>query len=278
MEPPSTRLYSTATWAARWTARVTGGMLIATSMAVAEPRSQDDVRSAVAAQIAAQRESVANAIASVDNKLRDGDVARAHRLAAAARILRGRLQQGASADQQLVAARRVAAAKLLLYRDAAERRLLLTELTQLRADTHRIAGTAAQAADIPLPTQLFRPSRGPIRGRFGAYVHDSTKLTLSRRGIDFEVQPRSWVAAPADGVVRFAGAIRGFDRGVIIDHGHFLSVVARLRDATVSVGTRVSEGDYVGSALDRRVYFEVRIKVGPGGLPIDPAPLLVGGR
>lgn len=262
----------------RWCCWVAGAILSVTSSAPAEPRSQiaapAELRAVVIAHFAAEAESVRNAIAAVDTKLREGDLVRAHRLAAAVRILRARSPHDASPEEQMVAARRVAAARLLLHRDAAERRLLLGELTQLRADTDRIAIAAGQAADVPLPNRILRPARGAIRRRFGDYVHEPTKAKLSRRGVDFEVQPRAASVAPADGVVRFAGAIRGYDQGVILDHGHFLTVVAKLGDVTVPVGARVAEGDKLGNAIDRHVYLEVRVKLGPGGLPIDPEPLL----
>lgn len=255
-----------------------GLVIAATSLALAEPNppasAPVELRTAVIAHFAAETESIRTAIAAVDGKLRAGDVARAHRLGAAVRSLRARVPDDISPDERMVAARRSAATKLLLTRDAAERRLLLDELRQLRIDASRIAMVSLQAATIPLPNRISRPARGLIGRRFGAYVHERTKATLSRRGVDFEVAPRGAAVAPADGVVRFAGAIRGLDRGVIVDHGNFLTVVAKLGDVTAPVGSRVAEGDHLGSAADRHVYLEVRVKLGPGGLAIDPEPIL----
>jgi septal ring factor EnvC (AmiA/AmiB activator) len=109
---------------------------------------------------------------------------------------------------------------------------------------------------------------------FGPYEHEATHAVLSRRGIDLDVEDGTEVVAPADGVVRYSGPIRGLDRGVIIDHGGFFSVLAKLADSLPPAGTRVTHGDRVGRAAHHRVYLEIRGKLGPGGLPIDPQPLL----
>jgi septal ring factor EnvC (AmiA/AmiB activator) len=116
--------------------------------------------------------------------------------------------------------------------------------------------------------------KGVIARRFGTYVHERSRATLSRRGLDFETDRDAPVWAPADGFVRYAGPIRGLDHGVILDHGDYMTVVAKLADVTIPVGTRVTRGDRLGRAAHFRVYLEVRAKVAPGGLPIDPEPLL----
>lgn len=260
--------------------RVTGVSLViaATSIAFAEPAppasAPAELRPAVIAHFSAETESIRTAIAAVDRRLRTGDVVRTHRLGAALRSLHARIPRDISPEQRIVAARRSAATRLLLTRDAAERRLLLDELRQLRIDASRVAMVGLHAAAIPLPSRISRPARGPIGRRFGDYLHERTKATLSRRGVEFDVESQAAVVAPADGVVRFVGAIRGLDRGVIVDHGNFLTVVAKLGEVTAPVGARVAEGDQIGSAADHHVYLEVRIKLGPGGLPVDPEPIL----
>ena len=80
--------------------------------------------------------------------------------------------------------------------------------------------------------------------------------------------------APAAGIVRYAGPIRGLDDGVLVDCGDYYTLLSKLRDVAIPVGTHVQKGDRLGVAHAHRVYFEVRVKLGPGGLPIDPEPLL----
>jgi septal ring factor EnvC (AmiA/AmiB activator) len=68
--------------------------------------------------------------------------------------------------------------------------------------------------------------------------------------------------------------MRGLDHGVILDHGDYFTIVAKLSAVAIPIGTTVARGDRIGRAARARVYLEVRAKVGPGGLPIDPEALL----
>jgi murein DD-endopeptidase MepM/ murein hydrolase activator NlpD len=225
-------------------------------------------RDTIAQQFGDEAAAIERALTSVTEKLHAADAARTRRLAAAYRIL-----QMPTGEDAMAAARRRAAARLLLDRDLAERKLLADEVGQLRGAAARTAADAKRVPDIVLPESIGRPVRGAIARRFGTFVHERSKATLSRRGVDFDVSARAEVVAPADGQVRYAGPIRGLDNGVVVDHGTYYTVIAKLASASVPVGARVERGDRLGRAQRGRVYFEVRVKVGPGGLPIDPEPL-----
>ena len=231
-------------------------------LARAEPR-QD-----LADQLAQQQQTIDSALATVNAKLTAADALRTRRLRAAYRLLH------ASAPDPMLEARRIAAARLLLARDAAERDLLAHEAANLAAARVTVVAATQALASITLPTELARPVSGKIARRFGTIEHEKSHATLSRHGVDFEVEPGAPVSAPADGVVRYAGPIRGLDHGVILDHGGYLTIVAKLADPALPVGTHLARGDRLGQATRHRVYLEVRIEVGPGGLPIDPEPLL----
>ena len=230
-------------------------------------------RDALASQLDAETGSVARAIDAVDDKLAVAERIRAARLRAAVRALRA-----APGDDAMTVARRRAAARLLLARDAGERTLLVDELAQLRAARDRIAGEIAQLAAVVIPHDLALPARGTIVRHAGLLAHERSKATLSRRGLDLEVEDHSPVVAPAAGTVRYAGPIRGLDQGVILDHGGYLTVIAKLAELALPVGAPIAAGDRLGRAARHRVYFEVRVKLGPGGLPIDPEPLLAKSR
>jgi len=233
-----------------------------------EPREQ------LAAQLAEEQTTIDKTIATVAGKIAEADRVRLDRLRAAYRLLRGPVRPGASAEERMAAARRRAAARLLVDRDAAERGLLADEAQHLATAAESAAQQTAQLPQITLPTELLRPAKGMIARSFGTLEHERSKAVLSRRGIDIETESRGEnVMAPADGTVRYAGPIRGLDEGVILDHGDYFTVVAKLADLVVPVGAAIHAGDRIGHAARYRVYFEVRVKLGPGGLPIDPAPL-----
>ena len=236
-----------------------------------------DPHTALADQLAAQTEVLARTQKTVADKLAAVDAARAARVRAAYRVLSDPLEAVGTPDDRMAAARRHAAAKLLLARDAGERALLVDEAAQLRtAETHTAEATI-KLPQLHVPDDLAYPARGSIARHFGTFTHERSKATLSRRGVDLEVDDRAPAVAPADGVVRYAGPIRGLDRGVIIEHGDpgdVMTVVAKLGELAVVTGATVHKGDRLGRAARHRVYFEVRAKVGPGGLPIDPESVI----
>ncbi len=232
-----------------------------------------DPHQQLADQLAAQTETLAKTVATVDDKLQSADTVRLHRLHAAMRTLHAALPANATADERMAVARRRAAARLLLERDQHERALLADETAHLAIAQQTTAAAVERAATVALPEALLAPAKGTVARHFGDYVHERSKALLSRRGIDLEVEDHAPAVAPADGVVRYAGVIRGLDHGIVLDHGEYLTVVAKLGDLTLPVGTHVAKGDRLGRAAHHRVYVEVRAKIGPGGLPIDPEPL-----
>jgi septal ring factor EnvC (AmiA/AmiB activator) len=235
-----------------------------------EPGHAIPVPAALGRQIDDETAAVDRAQATVTDKLATAEAARLRRLRAAYRLIRAAPAPG----DAMAAARLRAAAQLLALRDGAERALLTEEAAQLRSARERITTAAAQLPSITLPAALSRPVAGKIVRHYGALEHERSKATLSRRGVDIEVEIGDPVAAPAAGTVRYAGPIRGLNRGVIIDHGTYYTVLARLGEIAPPVGAPIAAGDRIGLAARHRVYFEVRVKLGPGGLPIDPEPLL----
>jgi murein DD-endopeptidase MepM/ murein hydrolase activator NlpD len=244
--------------------------------AVATPAAVDApaIRDALAAQLADQAAAIGHALALVADKLTAVDHLRARHVHAAYRAVHAPTPDDASADDRMAAARRRAGAHAVLERDRGERALLVGEVERLRAARVRTADAAARVPTIVLPESIDRPARGTIVRKFGTLVHERSGATLSRRGIDIEVDEHAHARAVADGVVTYVGPIRGLERGVVVDHGDYVTVVAKLGDVTVAPGARVARGERIGRAARHRVYLEVRVKVGPGGLPIDPEPLL----
>ena len=234
-----------------------------------------DQRTSLHDQLAQQSETLTKTEVTVGDKLHVADDVRAHRLRAAIRVLHGELPEGATPDERMAAARRRAAARLLLERDASERELLASETRHLHDAEHVIASASAQLPNVSLPSALVVPAQGRVTRKFGEYVHAGSQATLSRRGIDLDVDDHAPAIAPAAGIVRYAGPLRGLDHGVILDHGEYFTVIAKLGELTLPRGTHVAAGDRIGRAAHHRVYLEVRVKVGPGGLPVDPEPLFV---
>lgn len=223
----------------------------------------------------AQLDSARRARATVDAKLADDVAERERRARAAYKVLRtGSAPAWVEPEERLATARRRTAARWLLARDRREVELLAAEAVALADAEARLVADRGAVDTIPLPpAELDVPARGAIVRRFGALRHDASKATLSRRGLDLETAERAEVRPVADGVVRYAGPIRGLDHGLVIEHAGFWTVLGKLDPPAVAAGDRVTRGQVVGRAARRRVYLEVRVPLGPGGLPIDPEPL-----
>jgi len=256
-------------------------IIVLASVASAEPDDGEvsdagagDNRGRIATQLASELEVITKTLETVTAKLAEADGVRVQRLRAAYRVLRSPLRAAASVEDRMAAARRRAGARLLVDRDAVERGLLADEVSRLHAAHERTVVATRKLPTINLPTSLARPARGTIARRFGTLEHERSKATLSRRGIDLEVEAGAPVIAPADGTVRYAGPIRGLDDGLIIEHGDYVTVIAKLGAVAIPVGTAVRRGDRIGHASRHRIYLEVRVRIGAGGIPIDPEPLL----
>jgi len=232
-------------------------------------QTQANPRDELGDQLSQQLQTIDRTLGSVNEKLSAADVQRLHRMRAAYRVLNAPI-----GDDPMAAARRRAAVRLLARRDSAERALLADEARHLHGAQLVKVEASTKVPEIDLPDEVGRPVRGDIARHFGTYQHERSKAILSRRGIDFDVALHAEASAPADGIVRYSGPIRGLEQGVILDHGDYLSVIAKLDDVCAGVGTRVARGERIGRASRHRVYFELRAKVTPGGLPFDPEPLL----
>ena len=232
---------------------------------------RDEVTSSFEQQLAV----VERTRATVLGKLAEAKTARAARVRTAYRVLREQATVGSDVAQWLDGARKRAAARLLLDRDRSEVLLLANESQQLALAQIRIAADSVRAATAPLPSKLRWPvDSGEVVRGFGPFIHERSKATLSRHGVDIDVEQAAAVHAMADGTIRYLGEMRGLDRGIIIDHGDYLTVIGKLApqgdDATLVVGSKVTRGQIIGHAARERVYFEVRVAVGPGGTPITP--------
>ncbi|HBH30693.1 MAG TPA: hypothetical protein DDX81_02135 [Desulfofustis sp.] len=123
--------------------------------------------------------------------------------------------------------------------------------------------------------QSFARSRGklppPVAGTVivGYDQQWTNRLGITRvsKGIAIEAEPGTIVRAIHEGVVSFAGYLRGYGNAVIINHGFdYYSVISRLERLLVKKGERVDEHDDIGimgetaMLLSDGMYLEIRHK------------------
>ncbi|HVT61006.1 MAG TPA: M23 family metallopeptidase [Thermoanaerobaculia bacterium] len=129
------------------------------------------------------------------------------------------------------------------------------------------------------------PSACPLRGnrfvltnRFGIQRSAFTRDVSSHAGIDLAAPLGSPIYAPADGVVRFAGACPlsrsaawwRLGNLVIVEHGdRFVTIAGHCAEIRVKVGQRVRQGEVVatvgssGWSTSPQLHYEVRRRAGP---------------
>lgn len=100
---------------------------------------------------------------------------------------------------------------------------------------------AANAA--PVPYQL------PVHGRILAGFGEARPSGLRNNGVALAPAAGAQVVAPAKGRVVFAGAYRGYDQIIIVEHGNgWTSLVTGMERIDVSVGAELIAGSPLGIA------------------------------
>jgi len=262
----------------RWPSQLVLPVLCATAIA-AGATTEDDPRPAdpeVVAAVDARLQAVKKTIGLLNDRYRLRSQETAGRVRAMYKLARaGWAPLWVDVDQRRLAARRRAAARQILHRDLHELELLRDEMAVADAAHDRLERERSQARVVrPSPHSLARPVKGPLLTRFGTYRDPESRAELVRRGVELRCQAGSPVGAVEAGTVRYAGPLRGLGVAVVVAHDGFLSVVGKLAQTGLAVGDRVERGAPLGTAAGRRVYLEVRLAVGDGGYPVDPAPLL----
>ncbi|MEM6644499.1 MAG: peptidoglycan DD-metalloendopeptidase family protein [Bacteroidota bacterium] len=172
--------------------------------------------------------------------------------------------------------------KELAERRAADRRLnslianIITE--EERKDSN--ASTAEMASTAEL-TRLFESRKnrltwpvasGFISSKFGKQPHPILKrITIINDGVDIQTQENATVKAVFDGEVTRIATIPGKNNIVIIRHGDYMTVYARLNTVNVKSGQLVKASDVIGEVhTNREGVSELEFQVYKGTTKLNP--------
>ncbi len=181
---------------------------------------------------------------------------------------------GAQLDPELAAAHKARRKAQRRADESRADRQLLRALERERRNLARHRGL-----DLLEEDKLVRPVRGRVIGDFGEYKDRLLEVPMTRNGVELAARPNDKVKAIAPGEVVLVGALPGFERVVVIDHGGgYLSLTARLLTVTVEEGQAIEAGAVLGrvgakavpDGLGTTVYLEIR----HGQRPIDPEAYL----
>ena len=141
-------------------------------------------------------------------------------------------------------------------------RIALTPETALLSSSF-----AGNRGRLPWPV-----GRGFISQRFGRHPHPVLRnVTVENRGIDIQTGAGEAVRSCFDGKVLTIANIAGMNTIVMIQHGDFFTVYAKLRGVTVREGQRVSAREVIGAvATDGDGTSEVQFQVWHNSANLNP--------
>jgi murein DD-endopeptidase MepM/ murein hydrolase activator NlpD len=146
------------------------------------------------------------------------------------------------------------------------------------SDLERVALLRAATDRMPfaLPVRGARMTSG-----FGNRRDPLVRRLARHEGIDFAARVGHPIEAPAEGVVSFVGAQRGYGRMIKIRHAFGMETVyAHLSRSRVAVGDRVRRGQRIadvgntGRSTGPHLHYEVHVD----GRPVDPMKFIEAGR
>lgn len=114
--------------------------------------------------------------------------------------------------------------------------------------------------------------RGFISQRFGRHPHPVLKnVTVENRGVDIQTDAGESVRSCFDGKVLTIASIAGMNTIVMIQHGDFFTVYAKLRSVNVHEGQRVSAREVIGTvATDSEGTSAVQFQVWHNSANLNP--------
>ncbi len=177
----------------------------------------------------------------------------------------------------------------LLQKTQGMKPLVLARYIENQLDS-MLAGIASDEENYKSFAKLFNskskmlayiPSIQPVENKYldviiygyGKRIDPFYKTPVDHKGMDYSVPEGSRVMATADGVIRFAGQLRGEGNIIVINHGYgFETKYSHLDQMFVSSGKRIKRGDYIGTvgnsgkSMAPHLHYEVIVK----GKPVNP--------
>jgi len=172
--------------------------------------------------------------------------------------------------------------KELEDRKASNKRLntLIANIIQAEEEKDSNASTAEVASSTEL-TRLFESKKnsltwpvnsGFIASKFGAQKHPVLKrITIINDGVGIQTEKDSKVRAVFDGEVTEVVALQGKNNIVIVRHGNYRTVYARLKSINVRKGQKVKASDVIGEVYtSKEGVTELEFQVYKGTTKLNP--------
>lgn len=150
---------------------------------------------------------------------------------------------------------------------------LKEKIGSLESSIHEIDTFLLDRKSFLKSTPTLMPVTGWITSYYGPRISPISEKLRMHEGIDIGARTGSWIVAPADGVITFAGARAGFGNFISIDHGYGIETAyAHAKTIHVKSGQRIARGGQLakvgntGYSTGPHLHYEVRVN----GTPVDP--------
>lgn len=117
---------------------------------------------------------------------------------------------------------------------------------------------------------------GFISQRFGYNPHPVMKnIMVPNDGIDIQTNQNAQVTAVFPGIVKTVASVPGMNKVVILQHGDYFTLYARLKDVAVKRGQQLSASDVVGSVYtDSNGMSALQFQIWRNNEKLNPEPWL----
>lgn len=122
-------------------------------------------------------------------------------------------------------------------------------------------------------TRLLWPvSSGFVSSKFGTHPHPVLKgIMIDNQGVDIQTNQNETVRAVFDGLVKTVAIVPGMNNVVIIQHGDYFTLYARLKKVEVRPGQTVTAKDIIGVVYtDKDGISELQFQIWKNNAKLDP--------
>ncbi len=152
----------------------------------------------------------------------------------------------------------------------------------LREEMNKTTPKTGEAVDLSNVSKLFENSKstlpwpvhtGFISGKFGTHPHPVLKrVKVPNDGVNIQTKQNEQVLAVFDGIVKKIAIVPGeFKYVVIVQHGSYFTVYAKLKKVNVKMGQQIARQDVIGEVnTDVDGISEVQFQVWKNTQKLDP--------
>lgn len=156
---------------------------------------------------------------------------------------------------------------------------LIAEIVRLEVERSKSLSSEAVADEEELTAsfesfknKLVWPVTGFVSSKFGKHPHPVLKgIVLDNSGIDIQTNKNAEVKSVHDGRVIAVAFAPGMNNVVMLQHGEYYTLYARLKDVRVKKGSIVRKNDTVGQVFtDKNGVSEVHFEVWKNKVKLNP--------